>query len=169
MANAGHDIEQRPLRGGRKPDAVGRDERHVERRREIDERLVVRFFVAAEVPLQLDVDAVAAEQADETIHQAADAAAAAVEGRAAGERDEAAGAAVQILERERAFALGRAHLHAGDQPAEVAIALLGFAEDGQHPGLEGLEGLDWRDRSFFAAFRSCPSCRLLPLLPLLPS
>ena len=131
MANAGHDIEQRPLRGRREPDAVGRDDRHVERRREIDERLVVRFFVAAEVPLQLDVHAVAAEQADETIHQAADAAAAAVEGRAAGERDEAAGAAVQILERERAFAFRRAHLHAGDQPAEVPIALLGFAEDGQ--------------------------------------
>ena len=97
----------------------------------MDERLVVGFLVAAEVPLQLDVHAVAAEQADEAIHQAPDAAAAAVERRAAGERDEAAGRAVQILQRQRAFAFRRAHLHAGDQPAEIPIALLAFAEDGQ--------------------------------------
>ncbi len=159
MVDAGEDVEQRPLRQRREPDAVGRDDRHVERRREIDERLVVRLFVAAEVPLQLDVHAVAAEQADETIEQAADAVAAAVERRAAGERDEAAGAAVQILERERAFAFGRAQLHAGDQPAEVSIALLAFAEDGQRTGLEGWKG--WTGGTD-------PSSGV-PFLPFLPS
>ena len=134
VMNARDDIEQRPLGRRRKADAVGRDDRHVERRRELDERLVVRFLVAAEVPLQLDVHAVATEQADEAIHQAADAAAAGVERRAADERDEAAGRAVQIFQRQRAFAFRRAHFHAGDQAAQVAVALLAFAEDGQEEG-----------------------------------
>ena len=93
VVNARDDVEQRPLGRRRKAHAVGRDDRHVERRRQIDERLVVGFLVAAEVPLQLDVDAVAAEQADEAIEQAADAVARRVERRAAGERDEAAGRA----------------------------------------------------------------------------
>ena len=91
MVNAREHVEERPLGRRREPDAVGRDDRHVEGRGQIDERLVVGFFVAAEVTLQLDVHAVAAEQADEAIEQAADAVAAAVERRAADERDEAAG------------------------------------------------------------------------------
>ena len=84
---------------------------------------VVALLVAAEMPLQLDVDAVAAEDADQAIEQAADAVAPAVERRAAGERDEPAGAAVELLERQRAFAFRRAQLHARDQPAEVPVAL----------------------------------------------
>ena len=77
MVDAGEHVEQRPIGGRREADAAGRDDRHAKRRRELDERLVVGFFVAAEVALQLDVDAVAAEQADEAIEQAADAVAAA--------------------------------------------------------------------------------------------
>ena len=61
------------------------------------------------------------------IEQAADAVPPAVERRAAGERDEAARAAVQLLERERALAFRRAQLHARDQPAEIPVALGGFA------------------------------------------
>ena len=84
-----------------------------------------------QMPLQLDVDAVAAEHADEAIEQAADAVPPAVERRAAGERDQPGGAAVELLERQRALAFRRAHLHARDQPAEIAVALRAFAEDGQ--------------------------------------
>ena len=84
--------------------------------------------------LQLDVQVPAAEHADEAIDEAADAVPATGERGAAGERDEPADMAVQIVERERAFALRRAHLHARDQPAEIAVALLGFAEDGQREG-----------------------------------
>ena len=99
MVDAGEDVEQRPLGRRREADAVGRDRRHAERRRQADERLVVALFVAAEMPLQLDVDAIAAEDADEAIEQAADAVAPAVERGAAGERDEAGRAAVELLER----------------------------------------------------------------------
>ena len=83
------------------------------------------------MPLQLDVDAVAAEDADEAIEQAADAVPPAVERRAAGQRDEPGGAAVQLLERQRAFAFRRAQLHARDEPAEVPVPVRAFAEDGE--------------------------------------
>ena len=66
--------------------------------------------------------------------EAADAEAVGVERGAAGQRDEPGGRAVELVERERPFALGRAQLHARDQAAEVAIALGGFAEDGEHHG-----------------------------------
>ena len=88
---------------------------------------VVGLFVARQMPLQLDVHAVAAEQADEPIEQAADAVAGAPSSAA---RPASATsppvAAVELVERQRAFAFRRAQLHARDQPAEVAVALLRF-------------------------------------------
>ena len=111
-----------------KANAVGRNDRHVKRRRELCERLVVCFFVAAEVPLQLDVHAVSTEQTDEAIHQAADAGAVAIEQRSTRERDKAACGAVELIESQRTFAFRRTQLHAGDQPAEISIALLAFAK-----------------------------------------
>jgi hypothetical protein len=42
---------------------------------------------------------------------------------AASQRDQPAGLAVEIGERERALPFRRAQLHARDQPAEIAIAL----------------------------------------------
>ena len=66
----------------------------------------------------------AAEQPDEPIQQPADAVAPGVERRPADERDEAGGVAVQIFQRQRAFAFGRAQLHARDETAEIPIALL---------------------------------------------
>ena len=104
---------------------------HAKRRRQLDERLVVRVFVAPAVALQLDEQLLAAEQADQTVDEAADAVPMPAERRAAGQRDQPADVAVQILERQRALAFRRAHLHARDQPAEVAISLLRFAENGQ--------------------------------------
>src|SRR5262245_66405632 len=107
--------------------------------------------------LQLDVHPVAAEDADEPIEQAGNAMPPAVERRAAGQRDETGRAAVELVERERAFALGGAQLHARDQPAEVPVALGGFAEHWEHqgrdgrdtlPGRDGLERLDGRDGSY---------------------
>ena len=67
------------------------------------------------MPLQLDVEPIAAEHADQAIEQPADAVAPAVERRAAGERDEPARRSVELLERERALAFRRAQLHAGDR------------------------------------------------------
>src|SRR5206468_511394 len=98
-----------------------------EGRGERDERLVIRFLVAPQMPLQLDAHVIASEEADDAIEQAADAVAPAVERRAADERDEAARAAVELVERQRALAFRRAHLHARDQPAEILVTLSRFA------------------------------------------
>ena len=73
--------------------------------------------------LQLDAHVAAPEQTDQPIEQAADAVMARIEQRPARERDEAGGEAVELLERERAFALWRAHLHARDEAAEILVAL----------------------------------------------
>jgi len=65
---------------------------------QLDERLVVDLLVAPEMPLQLDVDAVAAEDPDEAVDEAADAELMSCQRRAADERDEAADVSVEIVE-----------------------------------------------------------------------
>ena len=104
--------------------------RHAEGRREIDERLVVRFLVAAEMPLQLDVHGVAAEEADEAVDAARPRRSGGVERGAADERHEAGRESVELFQRERAFTFRRAHLHARDQATEIPVPVLAFAEDG---------------------------------------
>ncbi len=129
MVNAGEDVEQRPRLRRVEADAVGRQRRHAERLRQADERRDVALFVAAKMPLELDVHAIAAENADEAIEHPAHTVSTPVERRAPGERDEPGGAPVQLLERQRAFAFRRAQLHARDQPAEIPVAFGVFTEN----------------------------------------
>src|ERR1700681_4431084 len=82
------------------------------------------------MPLQLDVHIRSPEQPDERIDEPAHAVARRPEQLPPGQRHETAGAPVEILERERAFSLWRAHLHARDEPAEVPITLLRLNEHG---------------------------------------
>ena len=89
------------------------------------------------MPLQLDVDAAAAEQADQPIEQAADAVPRPSSAARPASATRPRGAAVELVERQRALAFRRAQLHARDQPAEIAIALGAFAEHGQHEGCVG--------------------------------
>ena len=103
----------------------------MKRRREIAQRVVVRFLVAQQVPLQLDADVAAAEHPDQPIDQAADAEPRTVDGGAAGQRDQAADVAVEIVERQRALAFRRRQLHPRQQPAEIAVAVTRRDEDGQ--------------------------------------
>jgi hypothetical protein len=133
VPDAREHVEERALRRGREPHAVGRDERHVIRRREIHEGVVVGVLVAEPMTLQLHVDAVAAEDPDEPIEQAADAVATRAKDLAAGERHEAPHLAVELLERERAFAFRRAELHPRHETAQVPIPLGGFDEDRKNP------------------------------------
>ena len=134
MVDACEDVEQRPLGGCREADAARGERRHAERGGECDERFVCRLFIAAEMTLQLDEHVRAAEHADKAIHQPADAVPARVERRASRERDQAARMAIELVEGERAFAFRRAHFHARDQVAEIAIAFGRFAQHWQQPG-----------------------------------
>ena len=76
--------------GVAKPHAAGGDQRHAKRLGQADQRLVVVFLIALQVPLQLDVRLAAAEDADHAIEQAADAVALGLQQRPARQRDEAA-------------------------------------------------------------------------------
>ena len=127
MVDAREDVEQRPFRRRREPDAAGGDDGNPVRVRHLRERLIVALFGAPVMPLQLDERAIAAEQADEAIDQAGDAVPAAVEGRAADERHKPRRHAVEIVEREHPLALRGAELHARDQTAQIAIAVLRLA------------------------------------------
>ena len=69
-----------------------------------DQRVVVVFLIAPEMPLQLDVDVAAAEEADESIEQPADAVALGQQQRSPGQRDEAGREPLEVLERQRALA-----------------------------------------------------------------
>jgi hypothetical protein len=98
------------------------------------------------VPLQLDIDAAAAEDADEAIEEAADAVPPRVEHRAPGERDQTGGAAVELVERQRPLAFGRAQLHARDQLAEVPVAFGAFAQHRQRKLLDDIQRRTRRTR-----------------------
>ena len=123
MVDAGEDVEQRPLARRGEPHAAGRDRRHAERaRRGSTSASLSRFFVAAQMALQLDVDAGRGRTprpGDRAVRRRRSGGRRAPRGRRArpGRRS-----AVELLERQRAFAFRRAQLHARDQAAEIAVA-----------------------------------------------
>jgi hypothetical protein len=87
----------------------------MERRREIDEGMIVGLFVPEQVTLQLDRDPTGAEHSHESIDEAADAKAAAVDRPA--RRAPPAARAIQIVEREGALVSARSFIR--DEPAQV--------------------------------------------------
>jgi hypothetical protein len=117
--------------GRRKSHAVGGDDRHAKRRRQIDQLPIGRFLVAAEVPLHFDIGPVAAEQADDPIEQSADAELIRLERRPADERHQPRGRAIELVERQRTFAFRRIELHARDHATEIAISLGALAQHWQ--------------------------------------
>jgi hypothetical protein len=124
VADAGQHVVERAIDGVGKANAVGGDDRHLEGRRQIAQQVIVGFLVAQQVPLQLDADAAPAEGADQAVEDAGGGAAArAVEQEPSGQRDEPAGVAVEVGQRQRALPLRRRELHPRDEPRQVAIAL----------------------------------------------
>ena len=155
VADAGEDVVERAIGRLGEADAVGGDDRHVERGGEIAQRVVVRLLVAQQVALQLEIGVGAPEDADEPIDQPADAEPRAAQHRAAAERDEPAGVAVDLVERQRPFPFRRPQLHHRQQPAEIAVALLRFDEDGKTE--DGVRDARMRGR---AAARGVPHRRV---------
>ena len=125
VADAREHIEERPLDGFGEADAVGRDERHMEGRREIAQHAVGGLLLAQEMPLQFQAHVRAPEHAHQAVHQAAHAVPAGHQRLAADDRDETAREAVQFLEAQRALSFRRAQFHAREQAAEVLVALRG--------------------------------------------
>ena len=103
VAHARQHVEQRTVGRLGESHTVGGNDRDAKRLRQRIKRGVVGFLISQQMALQLDEHVAAAEQADQPIEQAADAVSLAVEERTAAERDEPGGAAVELLEHERAL------------------------------------------------------------------
>ena len=116
VIEAREDVVQRPLVWRGETYAVGDDERHAIRRGQIRQGLVVDRLVAIEMPLQFHVDVVAAEDPDQPIEQPAHPVLPRMQQLPPGKRHQAFHAAVERLERERAFSLRRVQLHRRDEP-----------------------------------------------------
>ena len=138
MANRGEGITQFAGLGGGVADAVGGEQREIERARDVDGGVVAGFFFALEMALQFDVDIFVAEDSDESIDLAVgffDAAL--LQGRgqrafgAAGEADQAVGVLFEFFGADCAFAFFGAQLHFGDQAAEILIAGARGDEEGK--------------------------------------
>ncbi len=151
-----HVLEQRPRRVVR-VDVAGRDRRHAERLGEVAERRVPAGVAALERPLELDVEAVAAERPREARGRVRVADGEPVAG-AAGQADEAGVALLQhgqVEPRgERLGALLRTGLRVrrGQQPAEVRVPLLALDEE-RHVRTVGERHLRARDRPYAELLR----------------
>ena len=116
VADAGEDVEQLALRRGGVGGAVGGHQRDAERAGAFGDGLIVGLFIAVVVALEFGVEVVAAEDVEQALVGVA------------GEADEAVGVFGDLVEGGRALAFGRPQLHAGDQPAKVAVAFAGLGE-----------------------------------------
>ena len=123
VTDAGQHVVERTAGRVGEADTVGCDHRHVERGGQVAQRSVVGFFLAQQVPLQLDPRVRGAEDPDDAVDEAADAELPSIERGAADERDEPANLAVEFLERERPLPFRGSELHPRHQPREIAIAL----------------------------------------------
>ena len=145
VADGGEGVAQFASFGSGVADAVGGEQRKMQRAGDVDGGAVAGFFFAMEVALQFDVDIFGAEDADELIDLAASFVdAALLQGCgerafvAAGEADQAFGVFFEFLCADCAFAFLGAQLHFGDQAAEVLVAGAGGDEEGKtecHHGL----------------------------------
>src|SRR5262245_52670011 len=100
-------------------------------RREIGEHPHIGFFSAQKMPLQLDIDAVPAEEANQMIQRSSNSKPFAQEQIAACKRNEPARMPVELIECESALPFRRTQFHASNQTTEIAIAFLSGDEDGE--------------------------------------
>ena len=123
MTDAREHVVERPGGDIGKAHAVGGDDRQVKCRRQIAQRVIVGLFIAEQMPLQLDADIRSTERPDQAIDDSPDAIPRPVDDRAAGQRDEPAYGAIEVVQRERPLAFGGRQLHARHQTTQILIAL----------------------------------------------
>src|SRR6516162_8235314 len=111
VANRGENVEQLALGRGGVGHTIGGHQRDAQPARALYNRLVVRLFFAVIVALELGVDVVFAENAKQPFI------------RLARETDQPLGKLGQFFQSGCAFAFLSTQLHAGDEAAQVAIAL----------------------------------------------
>jgi hypothetical protein len=139
VTDAGEDVEQPAVGRLGEADAVGGDDRHAERRRQLGQQGVPRFLIAQQVPLQLGVDICPAEDPDDAINTG---------GEEAGRRgdkpittyegNEAKRVAIELVEQQRPLPFRGTQLHPCHQPAQISIAFRGLHEDGKTTARPGI-------------------------------
>ena len=115
VANAGEDVQHFALVRKRMADAIGGQQRQRQFARDLQRRLIARFFLAAEMPLQFDIDILAAEKIAELqdalrrlLHPSLPQRMRQRPFFASGKADQAGGAAGDFFRRNAAFAFLRA-------------------------------------------------------------
>ena len=160
LADAGQHVLERPPRRGRVTHAVRGHRPQAERVGQVQQPLVRGLLLAAAVALHVEVDAARAEGLDDAREPVG------VERPASqrlqrldpGQGEEPLARPVQHLEAQPPLALRNARLHARDQPAQVAVALLRLDEQRQGPAsLEAQLGPD--DRPHAARSRRLEEAR----------
>ena len=138
ISNGGEDVAKFALPRGRIADAIGRQQRELQRAGNFDGGAVARFLLAMKMALQFHIDIVVAENAGQAFHRAPRFFHAALSQRsgeraviAAGEADQPAGMFLQLILADSAFAFLCAQLHFCDQAAEVLVAGAGRDEQGK--------------------------------------
>ena len=123
-------------------DAVGGEQRKIQRAGDVDGSAVAGFFFALEMALQFDVDVFVSEDGDESIDLATsfiDAALLYGCGQrpfcTAGEADQAIGMLFEFFDADCAFAFFGAQLHFGDEAAEILVAGAGGDEERKAEGI----------------------------------
>ena len=118
VADTGEDVQQFALRGDSVGGIVGGDDGDAEAARALNDRLVLRLFLAVVMALQFGAESVLAEDIEQ----------ARIGVR--GETDQPAREFGKFLKSGGAFALRRAQFHAGDEAAEVPVAFAGSGQQG---------------------------------------
>ncbi len=116
IADAGENVEEFALLASGVGRAVGGDERDGEVARAVDGGLIVGLFFALVVALNLGIKMLAAEDIEQAL------------AGVASDAEQAAREFGDLRKCRGAFALLGAQLHAGDQAAEILIALAGFGK-----------------------------------------
>ena len=135
MANAREDIEDFARWRLRMRDAIGRKQGQMQFARNFNRGLIARFLFTAEMPLQFDIDVVAAKNSAELLdafHSARDSSM----GKRMRQRplftarkaDKARGFFRDFIGRDGTFSLARGHFHASDEAAKILVACARFHE-----------------------------------------
>src|SRR5579872_1272416 len=146
MTNGCEDIEHFARRGLCVRDAIGRKQRQMQFARNLHCGLIAGLFFTAEMPLQFDVNTLAAKNFAElldALHSLRDSS---VDERmrqrsffAPGKTDKANGLFRDFLGRNRTFSLACAQFHASDETAKILVACTRFDEQWVAPAVSGCD------------------------------
>ena len=144
IPNAGKDVQQLALLRASIAHAIGGQQRQAQSLRNFHSRLIVRFFLPAEMPLEFNINIVPAKHGAELLH--------AVDGRfdpssrqgirqgalfSARQANQPLGLRRHLFRKSMTFGFFPSQFHLRDQPAKVLITCTRFDQQGIAPAFRG--------------------------------